>query len=280
MLSSQIRAFPKRGTSRERLLHRHSHAPGSLAPFANRGAHPDAIRLATDPAALIAPTAATLAFTWGERDLDGAGVRGHCPAVDPASGAGARAELLARRNADRLRQRPQRQRPGLRDASRGGRSRPDHTSPQRATRSKAGSPTAKSLPGQRRHPRSPCAPMRGGSSRCVLDRRGADELLFDDFGDEGDAASHPTARRLLFTREGSPWWRRTTTARKRPRSGRFDRDDKTFTRLLDPDTGRPLAPLLEAGMAEGFVRRPERRRAQPPRAPGRVGRGPRLDRVR
>jgi tricorn protease len=71
--------------------------------------------------------------------------------------------------------------------------------------------------------------------RVALDHRGADELLFDDYGEEGYLA--PDARSLIFTREGSPWWRKGYHGSQAAQVWRFDREDRTFTKLLDPDTG-------------------------------------------
>ena len=77
--------------------------------------------------------------------------------------------------------------------------------------------------------------MGGGSSGSRSIAAAADELLFDDYGEEGDLAAD--ARSLIFTREGSPWWRKGYHGSQAAQVWRFDRDDKTFTKLLDPDTG-------------------------------------------
>jgi tricorn protease len=64
--------------------------------------------------------------------------------------------------------------------------------------------------------------------------RQAERLLFDDYGDNGSLSSD--GRRLLFTREGEPWWRKGYHGSEASQIWRYDLDDKTFRCLLDEDT--------------------------------------------
>ena len=92
------------------------------------------------------------------------------------------------------------------------------------------------------------------------------------------ATSHPTRKSLIFTREGSPWWRKGYHGSQAAQVWRFDTVDKTFTKLLDPDTGarwplwRPDGKgFYYVGQNGGALNLRERHTE--------IGRGPRLDRV-
>ena len=71
--------------------------------------------------------------------------------------------------------------------------------------------------------------------RIGLERRGAEELWFDSYGEDGDLAAD--GKTLLFTREGVPWWRKGYHGSRAAQIWKFDRKEKSFTKLLNPDTG-------------------------------------------
>jgi tricorn protease len=73
--------------------------------------------------------------------------------------------------------------------------------------------------------------------RIAVERRAAPELLFDDYGEDGELS--PDGKSLLFTREGAPWWRKGYHGSQAAQVWRFDRDREgaSFAKLLDPDTG-------------------------------------------
>jgi Tol biopolymer transport system component/C-terminal processing protease CtpA/Prc len=61
------------------------------------------------------------------------------------------------------------------------------------------------------------------------DGRKAPDLLFDDYGE--DATLSPDGRRLLFTREGAPLYRKRYQGSQAAQTWIYDRDGDTFTRL-------------------------------------------------
>jgi tricorn protease len=70
--------------------------------------------------------------------------------------------------------------------------------------------------------------------------RSAEQLLFDDYGRAG--ALSPDGKKLLFTREQAPWWRKGYRGSQASQVWLYDIDGKSFTRVLNPDTGA-LWPL-------------------------------------
>lgn len=65
--------------------------------------------------------------------------------------------------------------------------------------------------------------------------RVADELLFDDYGQNGSLS--PDGKRLLFTREGPAWWRKGYHGSQASQIWLYDLDAKSFTKLLGHDSG-------------------------------------------
>ncbi len=65
--------------------------------------------------------------------------------------------------------------------------------------------------------------------------RSAEELLFDAAGLNGSLS--PDGKRLLFTREGAPWWRKGYRGSQASQVWLFDIETKAFTKLLDPPSG-------------------------------------------
>jgi tricorn protease len=65
--------------------------------------------------------------------------------------------------------------------------------------------------------------------------RRAECLLFDDYGQDGRLS--PDGKRLLFCREGAPWWRKGYRGSQASQIWLYDLDAKTFRRLLAEDAG-------------------------------------------
>ena len=65
--------------------------------------------------------------------------------------------------------------------------------------------------------------------------RGAEELLFDAYGQNGTVS--PDGKRVLFTREGAPWWRKGYTGSQSAQIWLHDTTDKSFKKLLEPEGG-------------------------------------------
>src|SRR5262245_54551474 len=63
--------------------------------------------------------------------------------------------------------------------------------------------------------------------------RAADKLLFDDYGT--DATLSPDGKKLLFTREGEPWWRKGYKGSRVTQIWQYDLDSKSFTKVLHLD---------------------------------------------
>lgn len=61
-------------------------------------------------------------------------------------------------------------------------------------------------------------------------QRSAEKLLFDDYG--ADGALSPDGKKLLFTREGDVWWRKGYEGSRAAQIWLYDRDAKTFTKVL------------------------------------------------
>ncbi|MGC4005514.1 MAG: hypothetical protein QM811_21300 [Pirellulales bacterium] len=59
--------------------------------------------------------------------------------------------------------------------------------------------------------------------------------LFDDFAD--DARLSPDGTKILFTRDGPAWWRKGYYGSQSAAIWLYDIKDKTFTKLLAPETG-------------------------------------------
>jgi tricorn protease len=60
--------------------------------------------------------------------------------------------------------------------------------------------------------------------------RRAEQMLFDDYGQSGCLA--PDGKKLLFTREGEPWWRKGYKGSQASQVWLYDRDSKRFEKLL------------------------------------------------
>jgi len=80
------------------------------------------------------------------------------------------------------------------------------------------------------------------------DERAAESPLFDAAGRNGSLS--PDGKRLLFTREGAPWWRKGYKGSQASQVWLYDLAAKSFTKLLDPPGGA-LWPLWRAD-GEGF----------------------------
>ena len=72
------------------------------------------------------------------------------------------------------------------------------------------------------------------------DERAAEELLFDDYGQNGQVS--PDGKLVLFTREGPSWWRKGYTGSQCAQIWLFNTADKSFKKLLEP-AGGALWPL-------------------------------------
>jgi tricorn protease len=60
--------------------------------------------------------------------------------------------------------------------------------------------------------------------------RPAERLVFDDYG--SDAQISPDGKKLLFTREGEPWWRKGYRGSKASQVWLYDNERKDFTKVL------------------------------------------------
>ncbi len=65
--------------------------------------------------------------------------------------------------------------------------------------------------------------------------RSAEELLFDDYGEEGTLS--PCGRKLLFTREGAPWFRKGYRGSQAGQIWLYDLDQRAFREVLRDDLG-------------------------------------------
>jgi len=66
-----------------------------------------------------------------------------------------------------------------------------------------------------------------------INKRPADELLFDDFGANGTLSADGLT--VLFNREGPEWWRKGYAGSQSAQLWRYDREPKAFTRLPTGD---------------------------------------------
>ena len=196
------------------------------------------IRLANNPA--LSPDGKMLAFDLERRHLGRAFGRRRGPAVDSECRRRMHAEVLARRQGDRLRQRPRRHAAGLRHARRRAARRSSSPSTRRATRCRSGPPTASHCWS------APAATTTGGtpnaSSRSTPQQRIAEQLLFDDYGSDGTLS--PDGKQLLFTREGPEWWRKGYTGSQASQIWLYDVDSEAVHAVLIADEhGSPLAAV-------------------------------------
>jgi len=67
------------------------------------------------------------------------------------------------------------------------------------------------------------------------EERSAERPLFDADGENGSLS--PEGDRLLFTREGVAWWRKGYRGSQASQVWMYDLKEKTFEKLLDPETG-------------------------------------------
>jgi tricorn protease len=67
------------------------------------------------------------------------------------------------------------------------------------------------------------------------EERQAEQMLFDDYGQNGCLS--PDGKRLLFTREGPPWWRKGYRGSEASQIWLYHLKGKTFRRLLEEDAG-------------------------------------------
>ncbi|HKB36764.1 MAG TPA: hypothetical protein VKD72_09935, partial [Gemmataceae bacterium] len=65
--------------------------------------------------------------------------------------------------------------------------------------------------------------------------RPAEQLLFDDYGNSGTLS--PDGKRLLFTREGEPWWRKGYKGSQASQVWMYDLDRKSFAKILAGEHG-------------------------------------------
>ncbi len=68
-----------------------------------------------------------------------------------------------------------------------------------------------------------------------LDQRVAEQLLFDAAGANGDLS--PDGKKLLFTREGEPWWRKGYHGSQATQIWMFDFETKGITKVIAAETG-------------------------------------------
>ena len=73
-----------------------------------------------------------------------------------------------------------------------------------------------------------------------VDERTAEAPLFDAAGRNGQLS--PDGKKLLFTREGAPWWRKGYKGSQDSQDWLFDLETKAITKVLDPPGGA-LWPL-------------------------------------
>jgi tricorn protease len=71
--------------------------------------------------------------------------------------------------------------------------------------------------------------------RLSVRERTAPEMLFDGYGDDGSLS--PDGKRLLFTREGTSWWRKGYRGSQASQVWLYDLEKKTFTKVLHEETG-------------------------------------------
>ena len=76
--------------------------------------------------------------------------------------------------------------------------------------------------------------------RIDAEKRSSEQLLFDGYGRTG--AISPDGKRLLFTREGMPWWRKGYRGSQASQIWLYESDSQKFTLLVQEATGarRPL----------------------------------------
>jgi tricorn protease len=65
--------------------------------------------------------------------------------------------------------------------------------------------------------------------------RSAEDLVFDDYGNDGTIS--PDGNKILFTREGEGWWRKGYKGARVAQVWLYDREAKSFTKLLHKDFG-------------------------------------------
>jgi tricorn protease len=73
-----------------------------------------------------------------------------------------------------------------------------------------------------------------------VDSRSGEEMLFDDYGANGQLS--PDGTKLLFTREGAPWWRKGYHGSQAGQTWLYDLKEKAFHELLNEPSGN-LWPL-------------------------------------
>lgn len=71
--------------------------------------------------------------------------------------------------------------------------------------------------------------------RVKLDQRVAEQLLFDAAGENGDLS--PDGKKLLFTREGEPWWRKGYHGSQASQIWMYDSETKSITKVVNGETG-------------------------------------------
>ncbi len=71
--------------------------------------------------------------------------------------------------------------------------------------------------------------------RVKRDDRSAEELLFDDYGQDG--ALSPDGKTLLFAREGTQWWRKGYHGSQQSQIWSYDLGTKAFQKILEPKGG-------------------------------------------
>jgi tricorn protease len=76
--------------------------------------------------------------------------------------------------------------------------------------------------------------------RVRRDERSPEQLLFEDYGRSGSLS--PDGKKLLFAREGAPWWRKGYKGSQSSQIWLYELENKSFTKVLDPSTGA-LWPL-------------------------------------
>jgi len=87
--------------------------------------------------------------------------------------------------------------------------------------------------------------------RLRLDSRAAPEMLFDAYGD--DASVSPDGRRVLFTREGTSWWRKGYRGSQASQVWLYDVETKSFTAVLREETGSRWPIWLPDGKSFLYV---------------------------
>jgi Tol biopolymer transport system component len=84
-----------------------------------------------------------------------------------------------------------------------------------------------------------------------VDRRAAEELIFDDHGSDGSIS--PDGSKLLFVREGVAWWRKGYVGSQAGQIWQYDLAAKSFTKLIDDPAGAMAPRWMPDGTGFWYV---------------------------